>query len=414
MSVKKFAILGVIALVVIGCVVAAGCTSAENDPIAGDWVCLNVDIGNGVVADMTARFAADGTGTCLVFPADSPAQEETVVWTNLGGGIYRFDISVPDLGVYTVEYTLSSDGCSMTDASGRTWNRVPDIRPLAADDAMVGTWAKKSVKNGSVVENVFIFHGDGSGYWMVLSDTPSVSLIRMRYQDLGKTGDTTYVGRCSAGRIYEIEYLPETDTFVIDGGTSAFSRLDPLVGIWSGDSSRSGAVVSTIIKSDGTGVTTTAYANGTAQVCRLTWIPADDGSYAIMFSDGDSAVYTLGPDGRSLSSSSGLSRTKQFMDSYFLLPITGAWYRADGNAAAIVNADRTGTIRYGDTLRPFTWDYVWNATDVIDFTVTYAGGDSAGTAVTWTYNLTSDSLVSADGTRFTRPAATVDGLITLN
>jgi len=422
MDLKKLALAGAIVLIVIGCVLAAGCTSTEqktsDDPITGFWKCTSVDIGNGVIVDMIGEFEADGIGYCTLIRDGILYQQETVKWKNLGNSTYQFDITIPDEGTYSITYSLSADKKSISDKSGRIWNKYPELLPLEKNDKIIGTWGTTSVKDGQKVDNIFIFHDDGTGYWMKIVDTSDLSFTRMREQTILKIGDNSYIAQCSAGRIYEIEYKPETDSFVVDN-KSEFKRLDPIVGIWTGNSNKGGNVVTTIMKKDGTGLTTTAFADGTSQVFKLTWKKNDKGSYDIVFCDGDTATYTLGSDKKSITTSTGLSKTKQFTDSYFMLPIIGSWINENGNVL-IINGDKTGTFKINNQVLPFTWDYKWNQTDKIDFTITYKSGTAtdgtnlAGKTFNWTYNLNSNKLINSAGTEYSHPEKTVEGKITLN
>ncbi|HJJ40135.1 MAG TPA: hypothetical protein O0Y12_02765 [Methanocorpusculum sp.] len=406
MHMNKFATIGLSLLLIFGCILAAGCVGNEQaDPMVDYWICSDADIGNGVIVDMYAKFNADGTGTCVLYRNGELYQNETVVWENLGNGMYQFAITAEGLGTYTVQYAISSDLSSMSDESGRTWYKLPAFLPLDTADSMIGTWGVSSVKNGNTVENIFIFHNDGSGYWLRVNETPALSFSRLRLQTWGKTDENSYVGICAAGRIYDMKYQPETDSFILDG-SAEFTRLDPAAGIWTGTSEK--AVVTTFLKSNGTGIETEAYSDGTACVSSLTWEKKDNGTYAFSISDETAETWTIGAENLSMHSDTGLSRTKQLMDSYYLLPVIGAWYDAENNVSAVLNGDATGTVLHDSKVTPVTWEYTWEEIDVIDIMVSLPEKTSE-----WSYNSTSDSLATSQGLNFTRPSETVDGMITI-
>jgi len=76
MNVKKIAIFGLIAAVVLGCVLAAGCTSTTN-PIVGTWGKINYD---DQVSLEATTFFADGTGKEDVVFINGDTETYTFTW----------------------------------------------------------------------------------------------------------------------------------------------------------------------------------------------------------------------------------------------------------------------------------------------------------------------------------------------
>ncbi|HJJ36277.1 MAG TPA: hypothetical protein O0X27_03765 [Methanocorpusculum sp.] len=138
MNVKKLAFAGVVALVVLGCVLAAGCTSTpqtSSEPIVGTW---SLDMSkladatsaldskfseemekSGVTLDALKSFAdvklnlnADGSGKMVISALGFTAPEMSVPWKKTDAGTYVLTLFGSD-----VELSLDDAKTKLADSS---------------------------------------------------------------------------------------------------------------------------------------------------------------------------------------------------------------------------------------------------------------------------------------------------------
>ena len=368
-------------------------------------------------------FSADGTGRAFTLDGGLSA---AFTWTIPEFG--KFCLHIESGKTYGGEDVAGTDRIWTYDRENNTFT-TPDgsvfIRPSQAvgkltfttftTEPIVGQWTTKYQVGGKTVDAVMTLKKDGDGYWMTLGDVEGIQLTAINKDTWKKTGENTYQVTGSSGRIYEEVYDPVACTLTEDG-TTVYTRLDPIVGIWHGQTaSGDGGEISTIIKSDGTGVGTVSYDNGTSEVSRLTWKKNSDGTYVVAYSTGYTATYTVDSAGTRIVSSSGSIKEKAFLDSTFLMSIVGAWYNQDKDASYVFNADGTGFGFANGGMMPFTW----NLKELGEFELAYtdeAGSvdsDLVGKTFVWTYDRKNNVFTSSAGTKYIRPAESVKDKITL-
>lgn len=288
------------------------------------------------------------------------------------------------------------------------------------NEPIVGQWETKwkSTQQANSQEKpaIFSINSDGNAYWMTLANSPGYQIAGIVPEKWTKEGDNTYTFTNSNNDNYKFEFNKEADTLISSNYGRTYTRLDPIVGIWTGKSSQNtgGGNNSTIIKSDGTGIDTIAFDDGTVDVYNLTWNMNSDKNYEVTLDNGMKRTYKISEDGKSLTTDDGRSKTKCFADSYFLVSVVGAWYCPEKNYSVVYNADGTGFGNYnGKKAYSFTWEISKNGVEVTcKDGVDKNGNDVTGKTFTWTYNREDNSLSSSSGTKYIRPTSSIPGLIT--
>jgi len=205
MNVKKLAIIGAVALVVIGCVVAAGCTSTSTtttttsgttDSFVGVW------IGSGTTSGGQATFFAiineDGSLTEIHLYDSGETIHEKGTWKKNADGTYTLTGDGSDkYGEKSVIYTLQSNGKTIKSSSGIEFTRV---------DPIIGIWYNKGTDyiNGKPAKFSTVFLPDGTGYNLVTYDDNSTKVIHIKWT---RNSDGSYT-RTDANSF--------SDTFTLD------------------------------------------------------------------------------------------------------------------------------------------------------------------------------------------------------
>jgi len=301
-------------------------------------------------------------------------------------------------------------GCTSTPTTQQTTSK---------DNALslpVGEWicTKYTTDEGKTVTAIQTIKADGTGYWMDLNDSnPGFQLDRIYKSNFSKPDQNgAFEKVSSSGNTRKMVYDAAKGT-ITQSGKNVYTRLDPIVGIWSGNSAlKNGTAVTNIFKPDGTGITVTVFENSSVAHVKLTWKKNTDGTYAVDFNNETKQIYTVASDGKTLKTDDGRTKTKQFLDTTFLVSVTGPWYNKEKNALTVFNADGTGFIK-SQSIFPFTW----KLTDIGKFTVTYTDGIGVdgtslkGKTFEWTYDRDNNVFSSSTGTKYIRPNGEIEGKI---
>lgn len=375
-----------------------------------------------------AVFNADGTGTVRL--GDSVSR---FTWTMQEFGSFKLHILDGENAGKDVNWTYDRTTDTFTTSKNTVY-----VRPAKSMDGVTisdsasagsasdfeqvaGQWTAKCSVNGKTEDAILTVRNDGEGYWMVLGDARGIRVADVAKDTWKKTGENTYVTSSSSGSTYNSVYNPATDSLTMtnaqSGVKNTYTRLDPFIGIWSGTASAGlgSGKGTTIVKPDGTGIYNVAYDNGTVLSLVFTWKKNADGTYGLAYNEGVKRTYTVDASGKALVSDSGSTKTKAFLDSSFLISITGPWYCSDNDSFANFNADGTGFLNTQENIVPFTW----KLTDIGKFEVTYTGGifdngDSAkGSVSLWTYDRDNNVFTSPHGEKHVRLMDSLDNRVTI-
>lgn len=291
----------------------------------------------------------------------------------------------------------------------------------APTEPIVGQWTTDYLQDGTAVDAVLTLRADGEGYWMLLGEELGIRITYLTEETWKKTGENTYLISSGNGNSYETVYDPVKDTITTSGsrnGPTTYTRLDPIVGIWSGVSSAAtgNGDATTIIRKDGTGVLAIADADtGAVEISSLSWTKNADGTYDVLSSNGIRRTYAVDAAGKTLTTEDGRTKTKEFLDSSFLVSVTGLWYNKDKERAMVFNADGTGYRNDRMGVSPFTW----KMGEAGKFTVAYVDGtDEDGSSLKgktagWTYDRENDAIIPPSGMKYTHPTGSIEGMIAL-
>ncbi|HJJ31844.1 MAG TPA: hypothetical protein O0X97_06320, partial [Methanocorpusculum sp.] len=287
MNFKHLALLGAIALVVFGCVVAAGCTSTEQTPesnplssVVGAWYCPEFIGSNEDAVTAVQTIKADGTGYWMQL-ADGTPNIQLV-------RAYSSEFTAPDRnGAFD---KLSSTGLThkmVYDAAKDTL--VEDERNVYTRlDPLVGIWYGISSINKDN-KTATQFKPDGTGVLIVSNaDRGTAKVLTLTWK---KNADGTYAVIYSDGKERTFTVDPSGLTASLNSGTvttKAFtdtSYLMSVTGAWYNKDKD----ISAVFNADGTGFLVNK--NGIAP---FTWNMKEIGIFELTFSDG------TGLDGSSL------------------------------------------------------------------------------------------------------------------
>lgn len=215
MQIRKLALLGAVALVAIGCVVAAGCTSTQTTPVSqsgdsitGIWF-LNYTDDNGIHAKSTFVINDDGTGVRYVVYDDSTADIRSMTWKETSEGVYAIAYSSGE-----------SDTYKMNSAEDRIVTSVGEVvqkmRSLSGDDAsLLGPWCNEKTNS------VTIFNADGTG--SIYMKGTVIGTFSWKSGDPG-TFKVHYDTGGFAGHDAVWSYDPEKDIALGDDGMFSVTR----------------------------------------------------------------------------------------------------------------------------------------------------------------------------------------------
>jgi len=216
MIAKKLAIFGVVALVVIGCVVAAGCTSTSTtsvqttsddkndvstDPFVGFWVGKTKDDA-GVEVNSTLVIKNDGTGACYDVYDDKAVIIYPLTWKKNSDSKYSLLYSRGN----TSSLTLNDAKDTLVTSSGNTQKKVsPDS---ALNNSIIGVWYNKDSNEAGV------FNADKTGF---IRNETGIAEFTWKTNDSGKvaitfnSGTDRDNGSSIADKTFEWTYDSKTD-----------------------------------------------------------------------------------------------------------------------------------------------------------------------------------------------------------
>jgi len=307
-------------------------------------------------------------------------------------------------------------GCTSTQQSAQT-TTTPGSTGITP---VVGQWISNFTNNGETYTAVQTIKANGTGYWMRLADnTPGIQLRVINKSTFDKIdGNGNFTKVSSDGNTYKLVYDPVTKTITQDG-RNVYSKINPIVGIWSGIDNFDSNKTTTIINPDGTGVYNTLSSNGVVEFYTFKWTQNNDGTYNVDFHNGDKRIYSVDSTGTVLTSSSGNIKHKELLESTYLVSICGTWYDKGTDVSVIFNADGSGTFngpKYG--LKTFNWTI---NPETGNFVVTYNegkseydGSDVKGKTFKWTYNREKNTFTDGNGITYLRPTESVTDKIIIS
>ncbi|HJJ39439.1 MAG TPA: hypothetical protein O0X42_04800 [Methanocorpusculum sp.] len=282
MNFKHLALLGAIALVVLGCVLAAGCTSTEQTPadnplssVVGVWYCTEPADSNGNPITAIQTIKADGTGCWMQLADDNPGIQLIKAKTSV--------FTVPDKnGVFEKK---SSDGNTYKMVYDSTKDIIRDEKDEKITytrlDPLVGIWYG-AAENGKSRKTTTLFKPDGTGVLMISNqDNGTADLFTLTWK---KNADGTYAVKFSDG---------EERTYTVDASglnaatssgmvrTKAFTDstfLMSVTGAWYNEERNALAA----FNADGTGFLN--YVNG---ILPFTWRLKDIGTFEVSYTGGN-------------------------------------------------------------------------------------------------------------------------------
>jgi len=299
-------------------------------------------------------------------------------------------------------------GCTSTPTTQQTTSKDNAI------SLPVGEWISTNFNSseGKTVTAIQTINADGTGYWMELNGSnPGFQIARAYTSNFSKPDQNgAFEKASSTGKTHKMVYDAAKGTITQDG-KNVYTRLDPIVGIWSGIATAKDNYgnVTTVIKPDGTGLNYISYANGTAMVSKLAWKKNADGTYEVDYGRGNKRVETVDSTGKTLKTEDGRTKIKQN-----LMSVTGSWYNKDNDRFMVLNGDGTGVGLNKNGVTKFTWKPA-----IGKFTLTYLEGtiddgtSLKGKTLEWTYDRDNDVFSSSTGTKYIRPLESIKGKLTL-
>lgn len=356
-------------------------------------------------------------------------------------GVHDFTWEIPKFGQFKITYQsgpFKDQSCMWTydresnvfitdDLTGESYTlvrpkgKIDGLTVTAIDkDAYIGQWGSVyEYEDGKIEEVVYTVNADGTAYFLTLKDSFGIQLSGIYADTWEKTGKNRYTVSADNGNTYVHTYDASNDT-VSDNTGRVYTRLDPVVGIWTILSPYSSTgtdkhTVTYVMKSDGTGYYTRANEDGTIDCDRLAWTKNTDGTYSVAYGSGRQREWTISYSGYTLQSSGGGTKKKEFLDSCFLMSVTGAWYNEEKDKSVVFNGDGTGMINTGDRILTFNWELA----ELGQFKLTYTSGNfedgsnAAGKESLWTYDRERNVLISSNGAKHTRVNKSVEGKINI-
>jgi len=356
MNLKKLAIVGVIALVVVGCVIAAGCTSnttqqnASDDlkEVAGAWVgnCTY----NGVEYLAIQQINPDSTGSWVIYNELYGFEVYPSTFSNFDGKGH-FDKKSSDGITYKMTY---SNG-SLKESGGDLSNEIVYTRL----DPILGIWFNEMPIDGVNTKFTRVFKNDGTGFLIALGDDGSVKVSEFTWK---KNDDGTYTTESTFGTVTKVTMDKEKKSlaFVGDGisftqerkfGDSILNRYMPNLGTWYNEESK----YLTLFNADGT----TVSFQDKKKVAEGTWKEKDVGTYVVTAKgvsttgddlSGKERIWTYNGKDNSLTSENGSVFVRPLksvgtlvFDEITVNPIAGIWF-CDVNDNKVEKAKATTLI----------------------------------------------------------------------
>jgi len=407
MNVKKLAIIGVIALVVVGCVLAAGCTSntttqqtTSDDKIVGNWT-FPYDNGEGVTGIGIEVIKKDGTGFNIVTTEDGKRIQRYTpcTWKKNADSTYTFTFTNVN-NVVKMTYDVATDTYVDKEYHNVIHKRL---------DPITGIWFVDGSDEIGKSKLTVVTKNDGTGYQVA---TYSDGTTRLSDLTWTKNADGTYSFIFS-------HYPSQTRTWTLNAAkdtiTTSFGNIYQkkfadssyylsYLGPWYNPETRSMFT----INGDGTG----SLKSGDG-ILNFTWTIPEFGKFKLTYLDGDykgkesiwtydrekdvfntATNYTLVHPNTSID---GLTITK-----FTTEPIVGIWFcennTDNGKETDIMLADGTGhwfisspdgTVSVGEC--------TWTKNDEDTYLIKWSDDEIVSK---WMLNSAKDTITSSTGSIF--------------
>ncbi|HJJ38639.1 MAG TPA: hypothetical protein O0X42_00745 [Methanocorpusculum sp.] len=281
MNFKHLTLLGAIALVVFGCVLAAGCTSSEtgsDDKIIGTWTFPYND-GNGIAGIGIDVINKDGTGFYVITTDDGTRllKYDEFTWKKNSDGTYAFTFARENL-LLTAAYDSAAD--TYTD---NIYNTIHTRL-----DPITGIWFnEKKDDNGKTVKSATSLYTDGTGWMSFWNEDGTTEVIRVAWK---KNDDGTYtlVKANKEVRVWTLDSAQQkvtssTGRVLTKKFTDSYYYLSVLGPWYNPDNG-----VFTVFNADGTGTTYKGVGNA---VSKFSWTVPEFGTFKLVELEGENKGY---------------------------------------------------------------------------------------------------------------------------
>jgi len=311
---NKIETIGIVALVIFGCILTAGCTSSTSsfsvseDKIIGTWTDTNSEYGNNI--QHTYVFRPGGMGVDYQISNNEYMLTKLFTWQRFVSdeGV-NFDISYIDGD--TCSFTYNSRNDTLTSSHGGNLYRIED----AILDPIVGTWVSSDKYLGETTTMYMIFKWDNTG-------------LDVERLINGNTQTFPFIWK-NEGDVYKIEYKDgdmgtivldvENDiiTYSLDAGINPtnyiYKNLDStglnqIIGTWAGTNKLNGIATSYIMifDADKTGLEYEIKPNGNMIKYDFYWDEDEENNYIIKYIDGNKSKFTYNSEKDTLINEDGI------------------------------------------------------------------------------------------------------------
>jgi len=202
---KKIIVIGVLILLLFGCIFSAGCTytstelQQKNYPIIGGWEAQLTDNGNPLTLILTVN--KDGSCYYMVLgekPNSAFTKAVELNWVKKDDATYEF--TSDDGQVYSVKYNAETD----TLLGKYSFTRL---------DPLVGVWVSVGTQPGNRYKSTSIIKPNGTGVETTASENGPIEEISFTWQ---KSDNDTYTINYSNGQVDTISVNDLKDSIIIN------------------------------------------------------------------------------------------------------------------------------------------------------------------------------------------------------
>jgi len=315
----KKMVIGIIIMIVIGCVFAAGCTSStsstynSDNKIIGTWTDNKTEYDSDI--QQTFLFRPGGLGVEYQQSNGEYILTKIFSWKKFenSDGV-RYDVSYNN-GEGTNSFTYNSRHDTLTSSLGGTFSRIQD----AVLDSIVGTWVLSSIYMGEPLTLYMVFKWDNTGLdveRLMGGDTLTYPFTWKKEGDLYKI---EYNDGDKGTIVLDVEN--STITYTDDAGkleTTIYKDLDstgmnPIIGTWVGSNDLGETPLSYVIryKADKTGSEFDIEPSGNKMKYIFYWEEEEGNKYTVKFNDGDVYKVTYDPEKDTITYEDGSVMTRK-------------------------------------------------------------------------------------------------------
>jgi len=275
---KKIMLISAVALVVLGCVIAAGCTSTQStEKIVGAWI-APYDNGNGMVGKDVEVFNADGTGYYIIYEDAGFThllKNGQLTWKKNDNGTYE---RTSNESVQTVIHNAETDTYTDFKYPSAVKTRM---------DPVTGIWAGAgTAPSGKPSINTHVLLNDGTGYHFHTLGDGTITAGKNTWT---RNSDGTYVLKFSDS-VESTWKLNAAGNEITSSSGNSFKKYfadsyyySPYLGKWVGTNSNN----TRFFYGDGTGFRI----NGTTgDISRFTWTIPETGKLTCHLLSGNSST----------------------------------------------------------------------------------------------------------------------------